>query len=79
MLRQRNYTIRAAAAQGLSYVVISTRKSVVAAVPRSTWRSLVKRGQSKITCFAVSHCHPQLQAGDSRPGTRGLWGSSTVL
>ena len=41
-------------------------------VLRSTWRSLVKCGQLRITCFAVSHCHPQLQAGDSKPGTRHL-------
>ena len=28
-----------------------------------------KCGQSRMTCLAVSHCHPQEQASESTPGT----------
>ena len=41
MFRQRNYTVRVAAARGS---VVSTWKSVVVVVLHSAWRSLVKRG-----------------------------------
>ena len=43
--------------------------------PRRALRGIISRanvrkyGQSSITCFAVSHCHSQGQAGDLKPGT----------
>ena len=49
---------------------MSCRKSVVAAACRSCLCSLWNLGQSSTICRAVSWCHPQRQAGDSKPGTR---------
>ena len=40
---------------------------------RNTRRSLVNRWHWRITCSAVSHCHPQGHAGESKPGTRQRW------
>ena len=68
-LRRRNHVVRAAAARGSE---VSRWKSVEATAWRSCMRSLEKRGQLSMTCFAVSHCHPQGHAGDLKPGTRHL-------
>lgn len=48
---------------------------------RSAWHSLpvVKWGQSRITCFAVSHCYPQLQAGALKLGTQCQWRETVRL
>ena len=70
MSRQRNHAVRVAAAQRL---VVSIWKSVVVVVLHSTQCFLFKWGQLKITCLAVSYCHLQLQAGESKPGTRCLY------
>ena len=56
-----------AAVRGLE---VSCWKSVVEVACRSCLCSLWHLGQSSTICLAVSCCHPQGQAGDTKPGTR---------
>ena len=51
---------------------VSRWKSVEETRCLSCQRSCVKRGQLRITCLAVSHCHPQGHAGESKPGDPAL-------
>ena len=68
--RWRNHVVTAVAARGFE---VSCWRSVEGTCCLSCQRSHVKRGQLRITCLAVSHCHPQGHAGDSKPETRRWW------
>ena len=57
----------AAAARGLE---VSRWKSVEETCCLSRQRCWVNRGQLRMICLAVSHCHPHEHAGDSKPGAR---------